>query len=63
MQKDIEDWNDTSGRITEEDRWIIQMGIGYFSAAEGMVGNNILEQIRVHITAPEIKMALARHAL
>lgn len=62
MQKDCEHWRDTSGKITEVDRWIIRMGIGYFSAAEGLVGNGILENIREHITAPEIKMVLGRHA-
>lgn len=24
------------------DRWIVRMGIGYFSAAEGIVDNNII---------------------
>jgi ribonucleoside-diphosphate reductase beta chain len=46
MQKDVEQWRDTSGQITEIDRWIIRMAIGYFSAAEGIVGDNI-----IHVTA------------
>lgn len=62
MQKDCEHWRDTSGLISEVDRWIIKMGIGYFSAAEGIVGDNILHVIRECVTAPELKLALGRHA-
>src|SRR5882757_5604229 len=36
MQRDIEQWRDATGRISETDRWIIKMAIGYFSAAEGI---------------------------
>ncbi|MGA0333347.1 MAG: ribonucleotide-diphosphate reductase subunit beta, partial [Kiritimatiellia bacterium] len=42
--------------------WIIRMGIGYFSAAEGIVGDNILHVIREKVTAPELKLVLGRHA-
>lgn len=60
MQKDCEqyrgDW------VTDVDRWIIKMAIGYFSAAEGLVGDNILHGVRELVTAPEIKLALGRHA-
>jgi ribonucleoside-diphosphate reductase beta chain len=38
------------------------MGIGYFSAAEGIVGDNILHVIRESVTAPELKLVLGRHA-
>ena len=62
MQKDCEHWRDTSGFISEVDRWIIKMGIGYFSAAEGIVGDNILHVIREAVTAPELKLVLGRHA-
>lgn len=60
MQKDIEQWRSES--VTEAERWIIRMGIGYFSAAEGIVGDNILQVIRELVTAPEIKLVLGRHA-
>ena len=40
MQKDIEQWR-VHRRLSDTDRWIIRMGIGYFSAAEGIVGDNI----------------------
>ncbi len=62
MQKDVEQWRDTTGAITEIDRWIIKMSIGYFSAAEGIVGDNILHVTREVVTAPELKLVLGRHA-
>ncbi|RYD33600.1 MAG: response regulator SirA, partial [Verrucomicrobiaceae bacterium] len=60
MQKDLEQWR--SGQITENERWIIRMGIGYFSAAEGIVGDNIQHVVRELVTAPELKLVLGRHA-
>ena len=38
------------------------MGIGYFSAAEGIVGDNVLHVVRELVTAPELKLVLGRHA-
>lgn len=61
MQKDIEQWRST-GALTETDRWIIRMGIGYFSAAEGIVGDNVQHVVRELVTAPELKLVLGRHA-
>ena len=60
MQKDVEQWR--SNEISDSERWIIKMGIGYFSAAEGIVGDNVLHVTRELITAPELKMVLGRHA-
>jgi ribonucleoside-diphosphate reductase beta chain len=60
MQRDIEQWQGTE--LTDSERWIIRMGIGYFSAAEGIVGDNILHVIREKVTAPELKLVLGRHA-
>jgi ribonucleoside-diphosphate reductase beta chain len=62
MQKDCEQWRDASGAISDVDRWIIKMGIGYFSAAEGIVGDNIQHVVRQLVTAPELKLVLGRHA-
>lgn len=61
MQKDVEQWRDTQA-LSDVDRWIIMMGIGYFSAAEGIVGDNILHVVRELVTAPELKLVLGRHA-
>ncbi len=61
MNVDIAQWRSTD-QLTDSDRWIIRMGIGYFSAAEGIVGDNILHVIREVVTAPELKLVLGRHA-
>jgi len=61
MNKDIEQWKD-SEQLSDVERWIIRMGIGYFSAAEGIVGDNILHVVRELVTAPELKLVLGRHA-
>ncbi len=60
MSKDIEQWKGTG--LSDAERWIIRMGIGYFSAAEGIVGDNILHVVRELVTAPELKLVLGRHA-
>jgi ribonucleoside-diphosphate reductase beta chain len=60
MSKDIEQWKGSG--LSDAERWIIRMGIGYFSAAEGIVGDNILHVVRELVTAPELKLALGRHA-
>ncbi|MDP4584102.1 MAG: ribonucleotide-diphosphate reductase subunit beta, partial [Verrucomicrobiales bacterium] len=60
MQKDIEQWQ--GDELSDSERWIIRMGIGYFSAAEGIVGDNILHVVRELVTAPELKLVLGRHA-
>jgi len=61
MGKDIEQWRDDK-ELSDAERWIIRMGIGYFSAAEGIVGDNIQHVIRELVTAPELKLVLGRHA-
>ena len=61
MGKDIEQWRDPR-TVSDIERWIIRMGIGYFSAAEGIVGDNIQHVVREIVTAPELKLVLGRHA-
>ncbi|MFP6855531.1 MAG: ribonucleotide-diphosphate reductase subunit beta [Opitutales bacterium] len=61
MQKDVEQWQ-SQYELSEAERWIIMMGIGYFSAAEGIVGDNIQHVVRELVTAPELKLVLGRHA-
>jgi len=61
MGKDIEQWRDERV-VSDQERWIIRMGIGYFSAAEGIVGDNIQHVVRELVTAPELKLVLGRHA-
>jgi ribonucleoside-diphosphate reductase beta chain len=60
MGKDIEQWK--SPQVSDGERWIVRMGIGYFSAAEGIVGDNIQHVVRELVTAPELKLVLGRHA-
>ncbi|MDA0174569.1 ribonucleotide-diphosphate reductase subunit beta [Solirubrobacter taibaiensis] len=61
MAKDIEQWRDERA-LSEIDRWIVRMGIGYFSAAEGIVGDNVIHVVRELVTASELKLVLGRHA-
>ncbi len=61
MQKDVEQWRDPAA-LTDIDRWIVRMGVGYFSAAEGIVGDNIIHVVRELLTASELKLVLGRHA-
>jgi ribonucleoside-diphosphate reductase beta chain len=61
MQRDLEQWRDADA-LSEIDRWIVRMGIGYFSAAEGIVGDNVIHVVRELVTASELKLVLGRHA-
>jgi len=61
MGKDIEQWRDPLA-VTDVDRWIIRMGLGYFSAAEGIVGDNVQHVTRELLTAAELKLVTSRHA-
>ena len=61
MQKDVEQWKSQT-ELSDAERWIVMMGIGYFSAAEGIVGDNIQHVVRELVTAPELKLVLGRHA-
>src|ERR1700748_718307 len=59
MTKDCATWN--SNKLNARERWIIEMGVGYFSAAEGIVGDSVLHVIEDNLTAPELKHASLRH--
>ena len=48
MGKDIEQWRDEKV-VSDVERWIIRMGIGYFSAAEGIVGDNIQQRYELAV--------------
>jgi ribonucleoside-diphosphate reductase beta chain len=61
MQRDVAQWRSATA-LSEIDRWIVRMGVGYFSAAEGIVGDNILHVVRELVTASELKLVLGRHA-
>ena len=61
MQRDVEQWKHGS-ELSDNDRWILKMGLGFFSAAEGMVGDNLMHGVRRAVTSPELKLVLGRHA-
>jgi ribonucleoside-diphosphate reductase beta chain len=52
-------WN--SNKLNARERRIIEMGVGYFSAAEGIVGDSVLHVIEDNLTAAELKHASLRH--
>jgi ribonucleoside-diphosphate reductase beta chain len=58
MSKDAFQWS--SGVVSAKERWVIEMGIGYFSAAEGIVGDSVLHVIEENLTAAELKHAALR---
>src|ERR1700720_2990980 len=58
MTKDCATWNST--KLNARERWIIEMGVGYFSAAEGIVGASVLPVIEDNLTAAELKHASLR---
>jgi len=58
MTKDCSQWN--SDTLSAKERWIIEMGVGYFSAAEGIVGDSVLHVIEDNLTAAELKHASLR---
>jgi len=59
MTRDAQQWNNNA--LTPKERWIIEMGVGYFSAAEGIVGDSVLHVIEDNLTAAELKHAALRH--
>lgn len=59
MTKDCAQWNGNT--LSQKERWIIEMGVGYFSAAEGIVGDSVLHVIEDNLTAAELKHASLRH--
>jgi len=52
MQRDAEQWR-AHDELSDVERWIVRMGIGYFSAAERIVGDNIIHVVRELVTASE----------
>jgi ribonucleoside-diphosphate reductase beta chain len=58
MTKDCTLWN--SDKLNAKERWIIEMGVGYFSSAEGIVGDSVLHVIEDNLTAAELKHASLR---
>ena len=53
MTRDSQQWN--TGALTAKERLIIEMGVGYFSAAEGIVGDSVLHNVETDVVAPKIQ--------
>ncbi|SYX09240.1 Ribonucleoside-diphosphate reductase subunit beta,ribonucleotide-diphosphate reductase subunit beta,Ribonucleotide reductase, beta subunit,ribonucleoside-diphosphate reductase, class 1b, beta subunit,Ribonucleotide reductase, small chain [Chlamydia poikilotherma] len=60
MARDIELWK--SKDLSEDERRVILLNLGFFSTAESLVGNNIVLAIFKHITNPEARQYLLRQA-
>lgn len=60
MFDDIQQWKDPRV-LNDREKNIIRIGIGYFCAAEGIVGDCAQTIIRENLTAPELKLAVGRH--
>lgn len=60
MYDDIRQWSDDRF-LSDRERNIIRIGIGYFCSAEGIVGDCAQTIIRENLTAPELKLAVGRH--
>lgn len=58
MSRDCHQWNGQA--LNAKERWIIEMGVGYFSAAEGIVGDSVLHVVEDNLTAAELKHAVLR---
>lgn len=60
MQQDVQLWK--SNELTDGERLMVLRNLGFFSTAEGLVGNNIVLAIFKHITNPEARQYLLRQA-
>lgn len=58
MAKDIELWK--SKNLSEAERRVIMINLGFFSTAESLVGNNIVLAIFKHVTNAEARQYLLR---
>ncbi|KXU37883.1 response regulator SirA [Cephaloticoccus primus] len=60
MARDVAHWRDVRV-VSDAERDIIRLAIGYFSAAEAMDGYAVRYATRELVTAPELKLVLGRH--
>ena len=61
MTRDIALWKDPNG-LTEDERRIIKLNLGFFVTADSLAANNIVLGTYRHITAPECRQFLLRQA-
>jgi ribonucleoside-diphosphate reductase beta chain len=61
MHDDIKLWQDPKG-LTEDERKIVEVNLGFFSTADSLVANNLVLAVYRHITNPECRQYLLRQA-
>ena len=61
MHDDIKLWQDHKG-LTEDERKIVEVNLGFFSTADSLVANNLVLAVYRHITNPECRQYLLRQA-
>jgi len=61
MQRDIEQWKNSSA-LTESERRMILWNLGFFSTAESLTANNIVLAVYNNVTSPECRQYLLRQA-
>src|SRR4029078_4226160 len=61
MSADVALWKDPKG-LTEDERLIITLNLGFFSTADSLVANNLVLAVYRHITNPECRQYLLRQA-
>lgn len=61
MQQDVEQWK-TPGAISQKERELILLNLGFFSTAESLTANNIVLALYKHVTNPECRQYLLRQA-
>ena len=61
MSPDVALWKSDDG-LTEDERRIIKMNLGFFSTADSLVANNLVLALYRHITNPECRQYLLRQA-
>jgi len=61
MHDDIKLWQDPKG-LTEDERKIVEVNLGFFSTADSLVANNLVLAVYKHITNAECRQYLLRQA-
>ena len=61
MHDDIKLWQDPKG-LTEDERKIVEVNLGFFSTADSLVANNLVLAVYRHITNQECRQYLLRQA-
>ena len=57
LADDVRDWRE---RLTDEERRAVELLLGFFNPMESLVTHNLALSIYRHVTAPEVRLYLAR---